>query len=535
MKRFFLYLIAATLIFTQSCNDKDDVAVTGVSLNKNEMSLQKDATEKLIATVLPDDAANKAVTWSTADPTIAAIDQLGEVTGWKEGTTTITVTTKDGNFTATCEVTVYVPEEEISVTGVTLSIDAQSLPTGASVNISASVEPGNASNQNVTWSSSNTGFVTVENGKLTAVGKGTATVTVTTEDGNFTATCTVTVLDSAVDLLTGGSSRHWTWNEEIGDNKWHGMGGAVDNDASWWATGAGWSVMGEFTGATMTFNKTGLTLVKNRSNGTEDDGLFSVDLATRNPVWGRSMGKLKTENVTILNAKNTCEGESGDIMYEFDIIKLTNTELTLARLAINPDEDGEGNNPDAHGWGQATWWVFKVTDEPAGGAEPDPDEVEMPEEYLAMLCGSSSKAWTFDYDSPPAGIGPWSMGGNTDGPAQAGGWWNPLANGHNFEDGTMTFSRAGFTLVKETDAGSKSEGTFAYKNVKFNQGNYVSSGQLITKGVIVLDGGNPFEESKTGQYDILRMTQTEMVLAIWDQSGEEEWPGAWFWFFKVAD
>ena len=81
------------------------------------------------------------------------------------------------------------------VTGVTLDKNTLELYTGDTASLIATVQPDNATNQNVTWSSDNTNVATVESGNVTAVSAGTATITVTTEDGQKTATCKVTVTD----------------------------------------------------------------------------------------------------------------------------------------------------------------------------------------------------------------------------------------------------------------------------------------------------------------------------------------------------
>ena len=83
-----------------------DVAVTGVTLDKSTASVEVNKTVQLTAAVTPDNATNQAVTWRSGDETVATVSANGVVTGVKEGTATITVTTVDGNFTATCEVTV---------------------------------------------------------------------------------------------------------------------------------------------------------------------------------------------------------------------------------------------------------------------------------------------------------------------------------------------------------------------------------------------------------------------------------------------
>ena len=85
------------------------VAVTGVTLNKTTLSLEKGASETLTATVAPDNATNKAVTWSTSDANVATVSKEGKVTARGAGTATITVKTTDGEKTATCAVTVTEP------------------------------------------------------------------------------------------------------------------------------------------------------------------------------------------------------------------------------------------------------------------------------------------------------------------------------------------------------------------------------------------------------------------------------------------
>jgi uncharacterized protein YjdB len=82
------------------------VAVTGVSLNKSALTLGIGGTEKLTATITPEDATNQNVTWASSAPAIATVATDGTVTAVAEGTATITATTEDGNKTATCAVTV---------------------------------------------------------------------------------------------------------------------------------------------------------------------------------------------------------------------------------------------------------------------------------------------------------------------------------------------------------------------------------------------------------------------------------------------
>ena len=164
--------------------------VTKVELDKTSLELTEGGTARLTATILPDNATNKNVTWSTSDASIATVTD-GVVTAVAPGTATITVTTEDGGKTATCAVTVA--QSSAAFTGVTLNKTSTSLYVGDTETLTATVAPDNATDRAVNWTSSNPSVATVENGVVTAVGAGTATITVTTQDNDYTASCTVTV------------------------------------------------------------------------------------------------------------------------------------------------------------------------------------------------------------------------------------------------------------------------------------------------------------------------------------------------------
>jgi len=174
---------------------KDAVSVTGVSLNKTSLSLKVNESATLTTTIKPSNATNKNVTWSSSNPDIVSVSASGKVTAKSAGTATITVTTKDGSYKATCKVTVT----SVKVTGVSLNKTSLSLKVNETSTLTATVNPSNATNKNVTWSSDNASIVTVDsNGKVTAKSAGTATITVTTKDGSKTATCKITVTNVEV-------------------------------------------------------------------------------------------------------------------------------------------------------------------------------------------------------------------------------------------------------------------------------------------------------------------------------------------------
>jgi len=288
--------------------------VTGVTLDKSKLTLAVGGNAMLTATVSPTNATNKGVTWSSSDTSVATMDTNGKVTGVKTGTATITVTTDDGNHTATCAVTVeddsppqdvvyhftsnfgtytgqvkgltgvidasiaafegleingetlhgsnystdagstiitlhpsYLDtlangtytvravftdgyaessftvnrggptptpstDDTVSVTGVKLDIAKLTPAVGNNATLTATVSPTNATDKGVTWSSSDTSIATVDdNGKVTGVKAGTATITVTTDDGGYTAACKVTVTDAAGLPNTGDSGNMMLW------------------------------------------------------------------------------------------------------------------------------------------------------------------------------------------------------------------------------------------------------------------------------------------------------------------------------------
>ncbi|MDR1273879.1 MAG: Ig-like domain-containing protein, partial [Odoribacteraceae bacterium] len=179
---------------------KPVVSVTGVMFNNpNSMTLFVGNEGYLVAVVLPDNATNKDVTWTSSKPGVATVDTKGTVIAVGVGETDITVETTDGGFTATCTVTVTeVPV--VSVTGVMLNpSNYMALFVGDKGSMYAIVLPDDATNKDVTWNSSKSGVATVDTkGTVTAVGVGETVITVKTVDGGFTATCTVIVTEKPV-------------------------------------------------------------------------------------------------------------------------------------------------------------------------------------------------------------------------------------------------------------------------------------------------------------------------------------------------
>ena len=142
--------------------------------------------------VTVNDSGTSATVTANSDVTLTATANDGyRFTGWMENDRQVS-TDATYTFKATGDRTLTAKFEK-KVTGVTLNTETLELFTGGSATLTATVEPSDAANQNVTWQSDNANVATVEGGTVTAVSAGTATITVTTEDGAKTATCTVTV------------------------------------------------------------------------------------------------------------------------------------------------------------------------------------------------------------------------------------------------------------------------------------------------------------------------------------------------------
>lgn len=167
--------------------------VTGIKVSPDTLTLtKKDETAQLTAEVTPSYADNKRVTWQSSDEKVATVDENGKITAVGNGTATITATSVSGSYTATVSVTVKIPVE---IQKLTIEAEKETLTKiGESTELKVKIEPENADLQKLIWKSDNEKVATTdENGKVTAVGNGTAEITVTTEDGKITASIMITV------------------------------------------------------------------------------------------------------------------------------------------------------------------------------------------------------------------------------------------------------------------------------------------------------------------------------------------------------
>lgn len=193
MKKIFIILstilASVAAVSCQGTDETEIITTTGVSLDKTEVSIFPGEQVELNATLTPSNCTSTYKTWASSNAKVATVDGWGRVVGLAPGETVITVTTNSGKCTATCNVTV----KKIPTTGITLDKTSASVYIDETVDLTATVAPDDASDKDVTWTSSDDGIATVDkNGTVTGVELGEATITATTVDG-YSASCTVKV------------------------------------------------------------------------------------------------------------------------------------------------------------------------------------------------------------------------------------------------------------------------------------------------------------------------------------------------------
>ena len=189
-----------------TCLVKVGTPVSGISLSKSSASMYVgDSPLALTAAITPSNASDKSVVWSSSDASVASVTAGSgldaTVTPVAAGTATITVSTPDGKFSASCVLTV-----KQHVTGVSISKSSLTLYTGQTETLSAQVKPDDATDTRLTWSSSDKTVATVANGKVTALKAGSVQIRVTTFEGGFQDVCNLTVKQHVTGLDLSAST-----------------------------------------------------------------------------------------------------------------------------------------------------------------------------------------------------------------------------------------------------------------------------------------------------------------------------------------
>lgn len=181
-------------IFTINSNTVESpiIPVQSITLNQTTLNLKKGNTYKLEAAIHPVEATDKTLNWSSSRDEIATVKN-GEVTAIETGVCDITVSSNSGDVTAKCKVTVVEANNEIvNVNTISLNKKTHTMKVDETVNLTFTIDPPNATNQKVTWEANNQNCI-VENGLVTAKTKGECIITVRTQEGNKTDTCTITI------------------------------------------------------------------------------------------------------------------------------------------------------------------------------------------------------------------------------------------------------------------------------------------------------------------------------------------------------
>ena len=174
------------------------VEITAISLNHTEATLYPEDTLQLVVSYDPENATDKTITWSSSNTEVATVDENGLVTAHTDGSTVIMAITVNG-INAECAVTVS--KKAIPAEGIILSSDVEELTVGDTVELTATVTPVDTTDPTVTWTSSDEAVATVgEDGVVTAVGEGEATITATC--GNVKAECTVIVSSTTTGIAS---------------------------------------------------------------------------------------------------------------------------------------------------------------------------------------------------------------------------------------------------------------------------------------------------------------------------------------------
>lgn len=208
IKRFIKFSVSAIIIaIVFSCENAENVVpVTGVVLDEKSITVCVGGKDTLSVTVVPDNASDVFLKWSSSDDAVAVVDE-GVVTGVSEGSASITVGTEDGKYYDVCTVEVYEP-----ATGISLDCEDLVIEVGETFVLTASVLP-EGNTQEVIWLSSDESVVTVEGGNVTSLASGEAVVSASVNGGTLIAECRII---SGLGKISFRSDKTW----EIGSQIW---------------------------------------------------------------------------------------------------------------------------------------------------------------------------------------------------------------------------------------------------------------------------------------------------------------------------
>lgn len=286
------------------------VSPTELTLNRNNLQLCKGNSEMLIATIYPKNVTDKNVIWSSSDTNVATVSNTGKVTAIGTGTAEITAKSVLGDKIARCKVVVI-----SVVNSVRLNRSSITIKEGESATLVATINPTDASNKEVNWISSDNKVVAVDsNGKITAVGAGTATVTVKTKDGGKTAACNVTVKSNVTGVsITNKKQLALDVNDTYQCKILVSPSTAVDKSVEWSSSDS--SIAKVSADGKITALKCGVATITVKTNdGNKMDSIkvyvyqSGVQITTDSNIWYRISLASTHNRVMDVSGRNTYNG-----------------------------------------------------------------------------------------------------------------------------------------------------------------------------------------------------------------------------------
>lgn len=182
------------------------VPVESIVASTNHLSINVGETRQITYTIIPANATDKTVTYSSSDNSKVSVDQLGNIRALEEGDVLITITCSNGVSTD-CQVVVSAVSEVVAVTGISLNKTNVNMHTGDTLTLKATISPANATNKSVKWESSAPTVASIDNnGVVTALSDGSATITCTSvSNASVSANCTIgiTTIKSLTSVTNG--------------------------------------------------------------------------------------------------------------------------------------------------------------------------------------------------------------------------------------------------------------------------------------------------------------------------------------------
>ena len=332
---------------------KEKIAITSISLPSTE-SVGVGGTVTLTPTITPAKYTS-TVEWSSDNETVATVTSAGVVSGVAAGTAKITAkSSDDASIKAECTVTVTAP---IAVTGVSLNKTSLDLYFGDTETLIPTVAPATATNKAVSWESDKTTVATVSSdGLVTAVGPGTCTITVTTDDGSFTATCDVTVTIASIDL-----------SAPIIISDWEALSGSGYYTSDTYLNLEGYTFKliqcmkssstlqvhaGDGVLTSPTINSTnGYTVIIETASGSNDSGVLTLQIGSETAQTVKGKNKTLMVSTDAASASFTLKNLSGKVMQ-------------VSKLTIVPNE----YNVTVTSYGWATYITPCAIEFPTGRA-----------------------------------------------------------------------------------------------------------------------------------------------------------------------